>query len=68
MSLKQLKASIDEQLAPMFPKGFIRTDYDEGSLSIYIGDKDIQLNKEMEVIGSGMIVGKEKLWQIKKLY
>lgn len=67
MSLRTLKKSIDEELARFFPKGFIRTDYDEGHLYLYIGDRDIELNKDMEVVGGGTVIGEHKLWHIKKL-
>jgi hypothetical protein len=61
--VKEINACYGE---PFLPKGFVEATFTErGTLSLKIGDRDGDFEKDGELNGCGTNVGKAVEWQIK---
>lgn len=52
---------------PFLPKGFVSlTHREDGSHILTVGDRDVELGREGEFLGSGANVGPAKAWDIRR--
>jgi len=68
MNYKKLVKEINECYGePFLPKGFVRAEVTErGTLSLYIGDRDGDFDRDGELNGCGTNVGNAVQWEIRE--
>ncbi len=66
---KDFLVKLADNFAPPFlPDGFFKlNNREDGSHVLSIGDRDVELGREGEFLGSGSNVGEAKAWEIRRI-